>query len=136
MRFTMKTRGSSSSRYRMRALAIELRRECRIGQALQECDELVALRPGQGERAKRGFFMRVDRATCVLIMSQHGLQRREASVMHVRCGQRNIAQRRHAHRGRAHAVVRESRLRRRALRVTPGAGKVEPGVTGSAAKTL
>src|ERR1043165_5931029 len=102
----MKTRGSSSSRYRIRTLAIELRRECPICEAAQECDELVPFRLTQRETAERGLvacadlilivLLRRGALTCLLIMSQHSLQRREASVVHVRCGQGNVSQRRHA----------------------------------------
>src|SRR5882672_11366504 len=100
MRFTMNTSGSSSSRYRMRALDIEPRRECRICEALQECDELAPFRPRQGEWAKGRLMLlvagRFFAQPCLLIMSQNGSERRETSVVHIRPRQRYVPQRRHA----------------------------------------
>src|SRR5688572_9780164 len=129
IRLTMKTRGSSSSRYRIRALAMGPRPKCRIGKALQKRNELASLRRCQGERAK------ASRAAA-LVMFDHGFKRRNTSIVHVRCSERDVSQRRYAHRLLRYAVARERRLGGRPLGIAPRSGKIEPRVAARAPKTL
>src|SRR5207237_1860162 len=108
-----------------------------VGETREEGDELRALGARQRGARQAAVVMPAPGGSRALrearIVVEHRFQRGEAAVVHVRRGEGNVAQRRHAHRLLARAVTREARPARRPRRVAPAAGEIDSRLTPRAA---